>query len=74
MDDSQPGPSLVLLNGFLDSFFHLPTLILWTLIALVLLWQTYDIGLRINDDSIRLNSNRGYVILTWVHGCCELNW
>lgn len=62
-----------LLNNILDIFFHLPTLIVFAVVCLVLLWTVYDVGIDVGDDFIRLNSNRGNLNLYWGNGCCELD-
>ena len=62
-----------LLNKILDTFFHLPTLIVLAVICIIVLWTVYDVGLDFGDNFIRLNSNRGNVNLYWGNGCCELD-
>jgi hypothetical protein len=62
------------LDQALDTFFHLPTLVMFALITGILLWQVYDLGLNVTASFIRLNSNRGQVILYWANGCCDLKW
>ena len=63
-----------LLNNILDTFFHLPTLIVFAVLGIIILWMVYDVGLDFGDDFIRLNSNRGNINLYWGNGCCELVW
>jgi hypothetical protein len=62
------------LNKFLDTFFHLPTLITVALVTLLLLWQLADMGLYLGRGFIRLNTNQGNLILEWRDGCCHLDW
>lgn len=63
-----------ILDQALDTFFHLPTLVMFALIAIILLWQVYDLGLNVTASFIQLNSNRGQVMLHWANGCCDLEW
>jgi hypothetical protein len=62
------------LNKILDTFFHLPTLIILTLIGIVLVWRMYGVGFDFGHGFLRLNSNHGNVNLYWTNGCCELDW
>jgi hypothetical protein len=62
------------LSKALDTFFHLPTLMVIALITLMALWQIYDIGLNLGDGFVRVNSNQGNLTLSWREGCCELDW
>jgi hypothetical protein len=59
---------------FLDTFFHLPTLLTVALVCLIVLWQLYDFGFDFGQGFIRLNSNQGNVTLYWLNGCCDLDW
>ena len=59
---------------WLDTFFHLPTLITLAVITLVIFWQIYEIGLNLGDGFIHLSSNQGSITLHWMNGCCELDW
>jgi hypothetical protein len=63
-----------LLSKFLDTFFHLPTLITLALIAVVMLWRIVDADLHIGQGYIRLHTNRGNMTLDWADGCCDLDW
>ncbi len=63
-----------LFDQLLDTFFHLPTLLVAAIMAVVIVWQVYGIGLNLSHDFIRVSSNQGSLILTWRDGCCELNW
>lgn len=62
------------LEQTLDTFFHLPTLIVLAVIALAVLWQIYGLGLNVGDGFVRLSSNRGGITVHWVNGCCDLLW
>ena len=62
------------LDQFLDTFFHLPTLITVALVALVIVWQMYQINLELGDGFIRLESIQGNITLLWQSGCCQLHW
>ena len=62
------------LNKLLDTFFHLPTLIIIAVVILGILWQIYGVGLNLGDGFIRLNSSQGSITLHWIGGCCELEW
>ncbi|MBI1878499.1 MAG: hypothetical protein HYR94_09780 [Chloroflexi bacterium] len=62
------------LDKLLDTFFHLPTLVVIAVIAGAALWQLYDFGLNLDHTFIRLSSNRGSITLHWTDGCCELDW
>ena len=62
------------LSKLLDTFFHLPTLVVMGVIAGIILWQLYDFGLNLGNSFVRLNSNRGGITLYWAEGCCELDW
>ena len=62
-----------LVNKILDTFFHLPTLIVLATICIIVLWTVFDVSLDFGNDFIRLNSNRGNVNLYWGNGCCELD-
>ena len=62
------------LDKLLDTFFHLPTLVVIAIIVGVGLWQLYDFGFNLGNTFIRLTSNRGSITLHWADGCCELDW
>jgi hypothetical protein len=62
------------LDKLLDTFFHLPTLVVIAIITLVILRQVYDFNFNLGNDFVRLSSNRGNITLHWTDGCCELNW
>jgi hypothetical protein len=62
------------LDKLLDTFFHLPTLVVIAVITLVMLWQLYDFDFNLGNDFVRLSSNRGNITLHWTDGCCELDW
>ena len=64
----------MMLDKWLDSFFHLPTLVVIAIVTGVIMWQLYDFGLNLGDRFIRLNSNRGSITLHWADGCCEVDW
>jgi hypothetical protein len=72
MSDKQAAE--VWLNKFLDTFFHLPTLITVALVALLLFWQLADIGVYLGQGFMRLNTNQGNLTLEWRDGCCSLDW
>lgn len=63
-----------MLDKLLDTFFHLPTLIVLAVIALVVLWQIYGLDFNLGDGFVRLSSYRGGITVHWVNGCCELLW
>jgi|GEM_PF-6333077 len=63
-----------MLEKLLDTFFHLPTLVVMAVLALVVLWHIYGLGFNLGDGFVRLSSNRGSVTVHWVNGCCELLW
>lgn len=65
---------LIIVDETLDTFFHLPTLLVMAVVALVILWQIYGVGLNLGNSFIRLSSNQGSLILNWRDGCCELDW
>jgi hypothetical protein len=58
----------------LDTFFHLPTLVVMAVLALIIFWQIYGIDFNLGDGFVRLSSNRGSITLHWTGGCCELDW
>ncbi len=62
------------LDKMLDTFFHLPTLIVMAIIALAVLWQIYGIGLNLGNGFLRIDSKQGSITLHWADGCCEVNW
>ena len=62
-----------LLNKILNTFFHLPTLVVLAVVCIIVLWKAYDVGFDIGEDFIRLNSNQGNINLYWGNGCCELD-
>lgn len=62
------------LEQILDLFFHLPTLLLGALVAAVLVWQMYGLGVNLGNGFIKVNSSQGSVRIHWDEGCCELNW
>jgi predicted small integral membrane protein len=62
------------LGKFLDTFFHLPTLIIIALIAVTVVWRMYETSLNFGNGFIRLNTNRGDVSLYWQNGYCHLDW
>lgn len=64
----------VLLGMFLDTFFHLPTLVIIALISLIIIWKAWDASLYIGSDLVRLQTNQGSVTLDWADGCCDLDW
>ena len=64
----------MLFKRFLDTFFHLPTLLAVALVCLIVLWQLCDFGFDFGQGFVRLNSNQGNVTLYWVNGCCDLDW
>lgn len=64
----------IILDETLDTFFHLPTLLVTAIIALIILWQIYGVGLNLGNNFIRVSSNQGSLILSWRDGCCELDW
>jgi hypothetical protein len=72
LDDQSTSPSS--LEQALALFFHLPTMLAVALLGLVILWQMYDIGLDVDLDFFRINSNRGNITLFWGEGCCDLRW
>ncbi|MBN1220462.1 MAG: hypothetical protein JXM69_16160 [Anaerolineae bacterium] len=63
-----------LLNKFLDTFFHLPTLVTIALVSVVILWEIGDAGLHFGVGYIRLHTNQGNLTLDWLDGCCDLDW
>ncbi|MCP4683795.1 MAG: hypothetical protein GY864_15820 [Desulfobacterales bacterium] len=63
-----------LVDKFLDTFFHLPTLVTIALMSLVIVWQIYEVDFDMGNGFIRLNSNQGNVTLYWHNGCCDLEW
>jgi len=62
------------LGQFLDTFFHLPTLISIALIAIVIVWQMCRVEIDVGSGFIRLESIQGDLTLFWKTGCCELDW
>jgi len=62
------------LDQFLDTFFHLPTLLVIALATLVMVWGMYDIGFNFGSGFVQLNSNQGQITLYWANGCCDLEW
>ena len=63
-----------LLRRFLDTSFHLPTLVTIALISLIILWTSWDAGIHIGSGFIRLHTNQGNITLEWLDGCCDLDW
>ncbi|MBN1993503.1 MAG: hypothetical protein JW953_12450 [Anaerolineae bacterium] len=66
--------SQALLPKFLDTFFHLPTLITIALLSVVMLWRICDAGVHIGQNFIRLHTNQGNLTLEWRDGCCHVDW
>jgi hypothetical protein len=62
------------LDKIVDHFFHLPTLTLFMIASVVLLWILYDFDLSWGTGFIRLSSNQGAINLYWLNGCCSLRW
>jgi hypothetical protein len=62
------------LDQVLDTFFHLPTLITSALVAIVIVWQMYQIQIDFGNGFIRLESIQGDLTLLWQTGCCQLDW
>jgi hypothetical protein len=62
------------LDRLLDTFFHLPTLIVLALLAVIIVWQMYQVELDVGAGFIRLKTNQGNITLHWQTGCCHLEW
>jgi hypothetical protein len=62
------------IRPFLDTFFHLPTLIGLALLTLLLLWQLYGVSFYLGSGFVRMNSKQGDLTLHWAEGCCEIFW
>jgi len=62
------------LNKILNTCFHLPTLITFALLAMVVVWHLYDTSLYFGPGFLRLYTNQGSVTLDWRAGCCALDW
>jgi hypothetical protein len=62
------------LDKIIDHFFHLPTLTIYVIVGLTLLWILYDFNLSWGTGFIRLDSNQGAINLYWLNGCCDLSW
>ena len=60
-------------DKFFEHFFHLPTLVIFAVIGMLLIWFTYDIGLDVGAGFARLTSNQGGLNLYWGSGCCTLS-
>ena len=73
MSNQQPTLEAVL-NKFLDTFFHLPTLVTIALMAVIILWRVGDAGLYLGQGFVRLHTNQGNMTLYWTEGCCDLDW
>lgn len=58
----------------MDTFFHLPTLITAALLAVIIVWQMYQVELEFGAGFIRLETNQGNITLHWQTGCCHLDW
>lgn len=58
----------------MDTFFHLPTLITVALLAVIIVWQMYQVELEFGAGFIRLETNQGNITLHWQTGCCRLDW
>ncbi|RME76547.1 MAG: hypothetical protein D6784_05540 [Chloroflexi bacterium] len=59
---------------FLDTFFHLPTLITIAMFTVVLVVRLYQVNLDVGDGFLRLSTTAGQVMLYWQNGCCRLDW
>jgi len=59
---------------FWDTFFHLTTLSVLSLISIIIVWQVYELRFNLGSGFISLNTNRGNIILHWQNGCCDLDW
>ncbi len=70
----QPKKITQYLDIFLDTFFHLPTLLTMAFIATAILWHISDAGLHLAPQHIRLNTNHGNITFSWANGCCDLDW
>ncbi len=70
LDDSKKQESFI--TQLFDTLFHLPTLLVLTVVSVVFVWN--DLSLTIGEAFIRLDSNRGNVILHWQNGCCDVEW
>lgn len=62
------------LELILETFFHLPTLLVGAMVAVVVVWQMVGLDFNLGDGFIRVNSSQGSVMIHWDEGCCELNW
>jgi hypothetical protein len=56
-----------------DYCFHLPTLIIFAIITISLLWYLANARLDVGSGFIRFSSNQGQVQLFWMNGCCDLD-
>jgi hypothetical protein len=61
-------------DQLLDTFFHLPTLLVAAIVAVLIVWQVYDFSLNVGSGFIRLDSNQGSTAIYWQNGCCYLDW
>jgi hypothetical protein len=58
----------------IDTFFHLPTLLIMTLLSLIVLWIAFDMQLEIGQGFARLSTNQGTINLFWIRGCCQIRF
>ena len=61
-------------DQLLDIFFHLPTLLVTAIVAVIIVWQVYDLSLNVGSGFIRLDSNQGNTAIYWQNGCCYVEW
>ena len=61
------------LDKIIETFFHLPTLVVFALIGLIIIWLTYDVSFDVGAGFARLTSNQGAINLYWESGCCVID-
>lgn len=61
------------LDNVVENFLHLPTLVVFALLGLILLGLIYEVSFDIGAGFVRLGSNQGAVNLYWSSGCCILD-
>lgn len=62
------------LNGLLDTFFHLPTMVIIAIVSLLIVGQIYQVSINLGRGFVRLTSNQGNLTFYWEPDCCRLDW
>ena len=62
------------IEKIVDTFFHLPTLLIMTLLSLAVLWIVFDMRLEVGQGFAQLSTNQGTINLFWIHGCCQIRF